>query len=293
MPLIVGTMFTSMSEIAVLSDPNSIRFPYSTYSLAYDLARHVGGWDAEWIAEDWHMGIKCFLLTLGESKVQPILLPMVNYMPEDGTWFGTCWARWSQAKRHALGFSDMSYYFMMLPLLFCRLSRASAAKGNTANLQDFWKLFFHGLAYIVRLVNTHVLVGIMTLYMIISFFLKNLMYFLLQDVRLVGNLFDRSSSVCGLFFGVSLMSMAIITLTFQVIYSGLKDMIEPASSRWQRLFTYPVIHWAYTFISCVIFSVVVFTGLAAAVWIAAIKVLTSRTFEYEVAAKPTKDSRLD
>merc|ERR1711874_33377 len=111
-----------MSELAVLSDPNAIRFPYSTYSLSLQLAIRVGGWDADWIAEDWHMGIKCFLMTLGQSRIQPIFLPTINYMPEDKTWLSTLHARWSQAKRHALGFSDMSYYFMMLPLLFCHLN---------------------------------------------------------------------------------------------------------------------------------------------------------------------------
>jgi len=291
MLLIVGTMFTAMSEIAVLSDPNSIRFPYSTYSLSLQLARYVGGWDAEWIAEDWHMGIKCFLLTMGASEVQPVPLPTVNYMPEDSTWNGTIRARWSQAKRHALGFSDLSYYFTMLPLLFCHASMSSS-KAGCPGLQEYWRMFFHGIAYIVRLVNTHVVVGIMTLYMIISFLLKNVMYFALQDLRHVGQLFDRSTVACGAFFLASLISIAITTLSFQVVYAGLKDRIEPASSCWQRLFSSRIFHWAYTFVACVAFAAVYCSGLAAAVWIAAIKVLLSGTFEYEVAAKPTKDTHL-
>lgn len=57
-PVVVGTMFTSMQELAGLSDPNAVRFPYSTYSLPMALAKEVGGWDVEWISEDYHMGIK-------------------------------------------------------------------------------------------------------------------------------------------------------------------------------------------------------------------------------------------
>merc|ERR1712232_1409366 len=103
----VGTMFTSMQELSAMGDPNATQFPYSTYSLSLELVRRVGGFDAEWIAEDWHMGIKCYLLTLGNSRVVPILLPVCNTTPEDSTWTGTIYARWAQAKRHALGFSDI------------------------------------------------------------------------------------------------------------------------------------------------------------------------------------------
>jgi len=290
MILIVGTMFTAMSELAVLADPNAIRFPYSTYSLSLDLAKHVGGWDAEWIAEDWHMGIKCFFMTTGQSRVQPIMLPTVNYMPEDSNWLGTLCARWAQAKRHALGFSDMSYYFMMLPVMFCHLN--SPRKGGEGNLQDFWRMFFHGLAYLLRLVNTHVVVGITTLYMIISFLLKNVMKLALQDMRHIGNLFDRSTVACGLFFGASLISIAVTTLAFQVVYSCVKERMEPPTSAWQRLFSFKPIHWVYTFAACAIFAVVYCAGLAIAIWIAAIKVLFTSSFEYEVAAKPTKENRL-
>merc|ERR1719174_2738137 len=132
----VGSMFTAIQELALAGDPNSVRFPYSTYTLSLELAQRVGGWDAEWIAEDWHMGIKCFLLTLGRSQVKPVALPTLNYSPEAETWLGTCHARFVQAKRHALGFSDLSYYFMMLPLIFLHLSQPSRTDG--ANLADFW-----------------------------------------------------------------------------------------------------------------------------------------------------------
>jgi hypothetical protein len=42
------------------------------------------------------MFLKCFLNTGGKVTVVPILLPIVNYTPEDDTWWGTIWARWVQ-----------------------------------------------------------------------------------------------------------------------------------------------------------------------------------------------------
>lgn len=289
MPLIVGTMFTAMAEIAVLSDPNAVRFPYSTYSLSMNLATHVGGWDPEWIAEDWHMGIKCFLLTLGESQVQPILLPTVNYMPEEDSWLGTCYARWQQAKRHALGFSDMAYYFMMLPLIFTQLSKP---RKDGKDLRDFWKLFFSGLAYIVRLVNTHVIVGIMTLYMAISFMLKNVMIILLQDTRNVGELFERSKGACSMFMCASVLTLVFTTISFQVVYRTLQDRMAPAKESWKRLFELKFTHWIYTITACMTYAMVYAVGLGVAVWIAAVQVLCFKSFHYEVAAKPTAASKL-
>merc|ERR1719486_577419 len=120
-----------MGELAALTDPNAVRFPYSTYSLCMSLANEVGGWDPEWIAEDWHMGIKCYLLTFGYSRVITVPLPTLNYMPEEDDWMGSIFARWAQAKRHALGFSDLSYYFMMLPLIFAySLQESSQFRGG-------------------------------------------------------------------------------------------------------------------------------------------------------------------
>mmetsp|Transcript_64132 Transcript_64132/g.187663 ORF Transcript_64132/g.187663 Transcript_64132/m.187663 type:complete len:809 (-) Transcript_64132:105-2531(-) len=290
MLLVPSAMFTAMQELATLADPNAIRFPYSTYSMPLLLGKHVGGWDAEWIAEDWHMGLKCFLLTLGRARVQPIALPTVNYVPEDTTWFGTLYARWSQAKRHALGFSDVSYYFMVLPLLFCQLSRRP--RGDFT-LQDFWKVFFHGLSYVIRLINAHALLGSLTLYAIMAFFLKSVLRYAFQDMRHFGPLLDRSASTCGVFFGATILTSCLTSLLFQVIYSSfLKDRMEPASPAWQKLFSYRVVHFIYTTAAALIFGVVSTVSLGLLVQMTAVKVLFSTSFEYETAMKPTKDSRL-
>lgn len=286
-PVLVGTMFTAMAELSILADPHAIRFPYSTYSLSLELATQVGGWDAEWIAEDWHMGIKCFLLTLGRCQVKPVALPTLNYSPEADTWAATCHARFVQAKRHALGFSDLSYYFMMLPLIFLHLNKAKREDGR--DLSDFWRLFFGGLALIVRLVNTHVILGILTLYAVFDMMLKQLMLSALG--RGVPQLFNRTFFATSMFAVASVVMMAIVTLIFQAIHSILCDRLEKPKSECAWIFANRFVHWTMTAMSFLISGPIFFLGLAYAVWVAALKTLWGGAFTYEVAAKPSKEQR--
>lgn len=250
----------------------------------------VGGWDAEWIAEDWHMGIKCFLLTLGRSEVKPVALPTLNYSPEADTWMKTCEARFVQAKRHALGFSDLSYYFMMLPLIFLHLSTVKRKDG--ADLADFWRLFFSGLAHVVRLVNTHVILGILTLYAVFDMVLKQLMLALMQQARGIEGLFSRTFFATSLFGVASVITLSIVTINFQIVYHVVCDRLEKPKKEWVWLFKGHVIHWVMTVMSFAIWGPAFFLGLAYAVWQAAFKMLFATSFTYEVAAKPTKEQRL-
>eukprot|EP00747_Dinoflagellata_sp_TGD_P182973 gnl/TRDRNA2_/TRDRNA2_37556_c0_seq1.p1 gnl/TRDRNA2_/TRDRNA2_37556_c0~~gnl/TRDRNA2_/TRDRNA2_37556_c0_seq1.p1 ORF type:complete len:868 (-),score=131.20 gnl/TRDRNA2_/TRDRNA2_37556_c0_seq1:40-2643(-) len=291
-PVVVGSMFTTMQELAVLGDPNAIRFPYSTYSLSMELARIVGGWDPEWIAEDWHMGIKCFLLTLGRATVQPILLPTLNFTPEDETWWSTVQARWCQAKRHALGFSDLTYFFMTLPLIFGYVvsKRRVNKDGRRPNLRDFWNMFFQGLALIVRLVNVHVIIGCMTSFAIISVILRWCMWFVMAPDRRVAMLFDRTNFCSLTLMACSSLMMVMVTILFMNVYKTMRPRLEPEKNP-SFVFRHTFIHWLYTLLSFVVFGMFYFWALGLAVWKAAWSVLFSRTFEYEVAAKPTSHTR--
>eukprot|EP00747_Dinoflagellata_sp_TGD_P210712 gnl/TRDRNA2_/TRDRNA2_83978_c0_seq2.p1 gnl/TRDRNA2_/TRDRNA2_83978_c0~~gnl/TRDRNA2_/TRDRNA2_83978_c0_seq2.p1 ORF type:complete len:965 (+),score=195.28 gnl/TRDRNA2_/TRDRNA2_83978_c0_seq2:97-2991(+) len=286
-PVLIGTIFTAMTECSVLLDPNTIRFPYSSYSAPYQLVERVGGWDPEWIAEDWHMGIKCYLLTLGRANVKPILLPTVNYTPEDTTWWGTILARWAQAKRHTLGFSDFSYFFMMLPLIFAYLSTHGDKKRNVG---DFWKLLFEGTTWIVRLVNVHVIVGVMTLYAVLEFFLKVVMFAVMNDFRNVEKFFDHIMNYGKIYYIAALLLLFMVTLNFQSVYALLQDKLEPSSEFSKKyIFKNHYCHLAYTVGCALTFGPIYFFMLGLSVWIAAVKVISSRTFEYEVAAKPTQE----
>eukprot|EP00450_Noctiluca_scintillans_P001214 CAMPEP_0194499040 /NCGR_PEP_ID=MMETSP0253-20130528/15477_1 /TAXON_ID=2966 /ORGANISM="Noctiluca scintillans" /LENGTH=744 /DNA_ID=CAMNT_0039340755 /DNA_START=69 /DNA_END=2303 /DNA_ORIENTATION=+ len=283
-PVLVGSLFTCMLEGATLADPNAIRFPYSTYSLSMTLAITVGGWDPEWIAEDWHMGIKCYLLTLGRTQVRSIMAPTINYSPEDDTWFGTIGARWEQAKRHALGFSDMAYIFMMLPLIAQYLGWHGTKERN---LKDFWRLFFQVNMYVIRLVNTHVVLATITAYSIFLFFLKLLLKNKLALSLDLTHLFSVSQRGCYIFSFMGMVLMLIVTIIFQMVYSEVKHRLEPATGIWKTVFGNKFLHWFYQVFCVATAGVFYFSVMGMASWIAAIKCMVSRHFVYVVAAKPS------
>lgn len=105
----VASVFASCHELACLANPFDYALPFSSYSLSFHLADSVGGWDADWISEDWHMMGKICIMTEGLARCEPIFLPTLNYAPEDTTVLKTYHARWVQAKRHALGLGELVY----------------------------------------------------------------------------------------------------------------------------------------------------------------------------------------
>jgi hypothetical protein len=178
---------------------------------------------------------------------------------------------------------------MMLPLVFLHASTSKAGSGTS--LADFWHLFFHGLAYVLRLVNTHAVLGLLTAYGILDMLLKHLMLWWMGKSRGIESLFERTFFATSI-FGVSwIITMSIVTLTFQVVYNTMRDRLEEPkqSSKW--IFDSPSIHWLMTALSFIIAGPVFFLGLAYSVWSAAIQMVTSRHFCYEVAAKPKKEQR--
>lgn len=105
----ISSIFATLNELSVLANPLDCRINFSTYSISMVLASAVGGWDPDYLAEDWHMFAKCSLMTEGRMKCHPIFLPTLNYTPEEDTYCGTLESRWTQAKRHALGVSEIVY----------------------------------------------------------------------------------------------------------------------------------------------------------------------------------------
>lgn len=291
-PVVVGTMFTSMQELSGLTDPNAVRFPYSTYSLPMTLARDVGGWDVEWIAEDYHMGIKCFLMTLGKTSVEPIMSPVINYVPEktddvtkETAWWGTCMARWTQLQRHALGFSDFSYYFMMLPLVFS-FSTSSSSRDDEG-LRGFWRMLFCGTTLLVRLVNVHVLIGVLSTYGAMEFSLRVLMQVFFgdspsQDVEiLLGHV--------GLFPRYLMAVTVICTLAVAVVFfTSYNWLLKPRIEGEHNL--PPLLHFTKNVASLAWASPIYFLAMGWAIWRAAVLVLTQRSFEYHVAPKPKQEA---
>lgn len=105
----ISSLVGSLADLSRHANPLDCHTPFSSNSCSLVLALAVGGWDPDWVSDDWHMMAKCAVMTEGRARCETILLPMVNYIPEEDTYFGTLSARWTQAKRHALGVSEVVY----------------------------------------------------------------------------------------------------------------------------------------------------------------------------------------
>jgi len=119
------------------------------------------------------------------------------------------------------------------------------------------------------------------------------MFGLLQDLHSVHQLIDQTGSSCHMVFGAATVTTSMTALCFQVAYAKLGRRIEKPSPNWAWLFNSTPLHLGYTLLACFAFGFVHFIGLGVAVSIAAAKCMVTDTFDYEVAAKPTKESRLE
>lgn len=117
----ISSLFSTLSELACLANPLDCHVTYSTYSISLALASAVGGWDPDHLAEDWHMFAKCAVKTEGRLRCVPIFLPVLNYTPEEDGYWNTLCSRWTQAKRHALGVSEVVYVLSSSFLAFLEM----------------------------------------------------------------------------------------------------------------------------------------------------------------------------
>lgn len=74
-PIRLLSYFSNIVHLSELCNPVALPMPLSTYTLSYRLADEVGYWDPAVISEDWHMLLRCFFATRGQTKVVPVYLP--------------------------------------------------------------------------------------------------------------------------------------------------------------------------------------------------------------------------
>jgi len=143
-PVLVRTAatITALHELGCLANPMDCHVPFSSYSLSLALASAVGGWDPDYISEDWHMMAKCSLMTEGRVRCEPIYLPLMNYTPEEDTWIRTMQSRWTQATRHALGMSEIVYLGSSIYLLVLEAPSARRALMGIKRLLPLLGKFF-------------------------------------------------------------------------------------------------------------------------------------------------------
>jgi len=129
----------ALNEMATLACDWDERLGYSTYSMSTQLAIKADGWAVDVVAEDWHCFLRCFFATSGNTGVERISTPVINYSveSEDGDSWKTIKERYNQIVRHFWGVTEIAYaisYFMLL-------------RNNNLPLNNFrffrvvWKMF--------------------------------------------------------------------------------------------------------------------------------------------------------
>jgi len=266
---------TCTHELACLADPNATRVPYSTYSISAVLAQAVQGWDPDWISEDWHMALKCFLATAGRLHVSPIFLPVLNYSPEGDSFLETLHARWTQGKRHALGFSEMAYYQEH----FTRIIGTIDDRWDKSMF--LWKGFFiwFKLLMIHLVMATFWIVGPFN-GLLIAWFIQHEQP---QDLNINSWTF-LLNCVCQ---SVSFLSFNSIFVMSVMMYETVKDRVDGSdapnlSIRWRS----PPLNCLLCMLQSMLCLPFFFFMAASAEWIAAVKTARTHKFHYDVALKP-------
>lgn len=185
-PLFVRTasIFASLHELACLANPVDCHVPFSSYSISFILASSVGGWDPDFISEDWHMMAKCTLKTEGRARCKPIFLPLVNYAPEEETVLGTIHARWIQATRHALGVSEIVYVALHMYL------GALEVPTLIRSVRFLWRM----LPLFSKFIAVHFQVGTLAIWPMLSAVLINV--YMWRSYCSVDEIEDLCSSCC-------------------------------------------------------------------------------------------------
>jgi len=272
----LASLVTSQHELANLADPNATRVPYSTYSISAKLAQDVDGWDPDWISEDWHMCLKCFFATQGGIQIIPIFYPVCNYAPEGDSYWQTIEARWTQAKRHALGFSELVYFADY----YSRVKRSIPKPWDRAVF--VWRAFF----LFFKMTMIHVVVAALAILSPFNGFL--LAYLVQHDVIKALNVNSWTFLLNCLFQIMGLISIATAYAVSVILYESQRHRVDgsddPKLSIWWRspaLHTISIIGQSFTLLP------IFFCFAGAAEWIAAIKTAKTHKFKYDVALKPT------
>ncbi len=101
-------VFASALELSYLSSW-WLSLPISSYSLSFKLLQSCDFWDANVIAEDWHMFLKAYFAKNGRVRVNAIYLPFIASVVGGDTFWQAVRNRYHQTVRHALGSREIGY----------------------------------------------------------------------------------------------------------------------------------------------------------------------------------------
>jgi hypothetical protein len=96
----------------------SFHMAHSSYTMPLELALQAQPWDGDGIAEDHHAFLTCFFYRLKQTPIggrfqnidlRPVFLPVKSTAVANQDYLQSWSDRWSQAKRHARGVSELPY----------------------------------------------------------------------------------------------------------------------------------------------------------------------------------------
>lgn len=101
--------YSTAFELAYLAAPWWIPMPMSSYSLSMKLLDTSGYWDADVIADEWHMFIKAYFAREGAVKLDRIFLPFSATAVTGPTLWEAITNRYQQTLRHAWGSKEVGF----------------------------------------------------------------------------------------------------------------------------------------------------------------------------------------
>jgi hypothetical protein len=107
--------YSTALELAYLAAPFWKPLPMSSYALSLRLLDSSGYWDADVIADEWHMYIKAFFARGGDVQLERVFLPFLAQAVTGDTLIEALRNRYQQTLRHAWGSKEVG--FMLAKML--------------------------------------------------------------------------------------------------------------------------------------------------------------------------------
>lgn len=101
--------YATALELAYLAHPWWKPMPMSSYALSLRLLDSSGYWDADVIADEWHMFIKAYFARDGEVRLVRVFLPFLAQATGGDTLLEAIKNRYLQTLRHAWGSKEIGF----------------------------------------------------------------------------------------------------------------------------------------------------------------------------------------